>query len=66
FAQEYTIEFLNQQVDYYIRGIGMQMKLKSAMRTAGSGGGQRVSVSSAKERLENRRKRLATKQNLAN
>ncbi len=44
----------------------MQMKLKSAMRTAGSGGGQRVSVSSAKERLENRRKRLATKQNLAN
>ena len=56
--------FLQQQVDHYIRGLHMQTKLKSAMRTAGSGEGQRVSLSAAKERLENRKKRLAAKQNI--
>ncbi|EGQ7845300.1 TPA: hypothetical protein NJ057_000511 [Vibrio parahaemolyticus] len=60
------IDFLKQQVDQYIRGLDMQTKLRSAMRTAGNGGGQRVTLSAAKERLENRKKRLAAKQAISN
>lgn len=55
------ISFLQHEINNYFRGLTMQ-KLKSAMRTSGGGGGERVSISAAKERLANRKKRLANKQ----
>lgn len=53
--------FLEQEIDYYFKGMRMTTALKSAMRTSPTVNGAKVSVTSAKSRIEQRKQRLEQK-----